>query len=91
MGIDRKWYLGTRFFQTISLAISHMASKHEGRRTQRKDDFIPQFYKLFNEYSEIIVIKRDQIGSNQLQRLQKELRGIAQMIVGKNVATIGAF
>ena len=40
---------------------------------------------LLNEYKKVAVVSLNMVGSAQLQRIKKHLRGTAEIIVGKNI------
>lgn len=51
---------------------------------QKKKDYAERLLSLMREYSKILVIGADNVGSSHFQRIRAELRGDAVILMGKN-------
>jgi large subunit ribosomal protein LP0 len=51
---------------------------------QRKRVYKDKLVGLLNEYSQIVVINVDNVGSSQLQQVRIKLRGMGKVLMGKN-------
>jgi len=51
---------------------------------ERKQAFFTKLAKLLEDYSRIIIVGADNVGSNQMQRIRKSMRGKAVLLMGKN-------
>merc|ERR1719261_1474757 len=58
-----------------------MASK---KAKERKYELAEDLIKLFSEYSKCLMVTVDNVGSNQLHLIRKDLRGKAVIYCGKN-------
>jgi len=52
--------------------------------TSRKQAYFSQLIKLLDEYSKILIVGADNVGSSQMQRIRRALRGKAVVLMGKN-------
>jgi len=59
------------------------AAKKGAIKQERKQNFFIKFSKLLEEYPKVIIASGDNVGSNQMQKIRIELRGKAQMVMGK--------
>jgi len=59
------------------------AAKKGAAKQERKQNFFIKFSKLLEEYPKVIIASGDNVGSNQMQKIRIELRGKAQMVMGK--------
>jgi len=50
----------------------------------KKAAYIAKFVALFDKYSRVLVVQCDNIGSAHMQKIRKQLRGQAVMLMGKN-------
>jgi large subunit ribosomal protein LP0 len=50
----------------------------------RKQAYFAKLGKLLEEYPKIIIVGADNVGSNQMQKVRKSLRGKAVLLMGKN-------
>jgi large subunit ribosomal protein LP0 len=50
----------------------------------RKQAYFAKLEKLFDEYTKILIVNADNVGSSQLQKIRKSLRGKAVLMMGKN-------
>jgi len=50
----------------------------------RKQAYFAKLGKLLEEYPKIIIVGADNVGSNQMQKIRKSLRGKAVLLMGKN-------
>lgn len=53
-------------------------------RKQKKDKLCKKLINLFQEYDKLFVVGVDMVGSKQMQKIRVELRGIGNMLLGKN-------
>jgi len=59
-------------------------SKGEGKKQIRKKKYWNHLASLLNEYTKIIVVAADNVGSKQMQQIRKALRGKGVLLMGKN-------
>lgn len=52
--------------------------------SQKKANYVNQLRNLSEEYSKILVVNADNVGSLQFQQIRKALRGTAVIVMGKN-------
>lgn len=66
--------------------MSGAAKKKKEKRTkkQKKEEYFVKLKSYLSTYSKIMVVIVDNIGSNQMQKIRKSLRGKAAMLMGKN-------
>jgi len=50
----------------------------------RKQAYFAKLAKLLEEYPKVMIVGADNVGSNQMQRIRKSLRGKAVILMGKN-------
>jgi len=50
----------------------------------RKQSYFAKLAKLLEEYPKIIIVGADNVGSNQMQKIRKSLRGKGILLMGKN-------
>ncbi|KAJ4830975.1 60s acidic ribosomal protein P2 [Turnera subulata] len=53
-------------------------------KTEKKIAYDSKLCQLLDEYSQILVVAADNVGSNQLQQIRKGLRGDSVVLMGKN-------
>lgn len=53
-------------------------------RAEKKSQYDKKLCRLVGEYSKILVVGADNVGSNQLQTIRKGLRGDSVVLMGKN-------
>eukprot|EP01116_Phalansterium_solitarium_P001751 TRINITY_DN11569_c0_g1_i1.p1 TRINITY_DN11569_c0_g1~~TRINITY_DN11569_c0_g1_i1.p1 ORF type:complete len:322 (-),score=102.53 TRINITY_DN11569_c0_g1_i1:177-1142(-) len=63
--------------------MSGAASAGSGRK-ERKATFFKKINKLLDEYSQILVVGADNVGSNHMQQIRLALRGKGVLLMGKN-------
>lgn len=51
---------------------------------ERKEEYFERLQSLLGEYNKAFIVGVDNVGSNQLQKTRIELRGKAEIIMGKN-------
>jgi large subunit ribosomal protein LP0 len=51
---------------------------------ERKKAYFERLVKYCDEYSKILIVEADNVGSNQLQKIRIQLRGKAAVLMGKN-------
>jgi len=61
-----------------------MADTAGERRRARKKVFRQKFEKLLESYQNCLIVGIDNVGSFQMQKVRKALRGRAEMVMGKN-------
>jgi large subunit ribosomal protein LP0 len=58
--------------------------KMSGAESARKQLYFSKLVQLLNEYSKIFIVGADNVGSNQMQKIRKSLRGKGVVLMGKN-------
>jgi large subunit ribosomal protein LP0 len=53
-------------------------------KTEKKAAYDSKLCQLLDEYSQILIVAADNVGSNQLQNIRKGLRGDSVVLMGKN-------
>ncbi|XP_050236009.1 60S acidic ribosomal protein P0-like [Mercurialis annua] len=53
-------------------------------KAQKKLDYDKKLCRLLDEYSQILIVAADNVGSNQLQSIRSGLRGDSVVLMGKN-------
>ena len=53
-------------------------------KADKKIAYDKKLCQLLDEYSQILVVAADNVGSNQLQNIRKGLRGDSVVLMGKN-------
>lgn len=53
-------------------------------KAQKKINYDQKLCRLLDEYSQILVVGADNVGSTQLQSIRKGLRGHSVILMGKN-------
>eukprot|EP01087_Luapelamoeba_hula_P007821 TRINITY_DN191_c0_g1_i1.p1 TRINITY_DN191_c0_g1~~TRINITY_DN191_c0_g1_i1.p1 ORF type:complete len:331 (-),score=83.19 TRINITY_DN191_c0_g1_i1:91-1083(-) len=56
----------------------------KGGKAARKDRYWSRLVSLLDEYSKILIVTADNVGSNQMQHIRKAMRGKAVLLMGKN-------
>lgn len=51
---------------------------------ERKEEYFEKMEALMDEYSKVLIVHADHVGSLQLQRIRQALRGTAVVLMGKN-------
>lgn len=51
---------------------------------QRKQAYVANLGQLVQEYTRILIVQADNVGSNQIQQIRKSTRGQAVLLMGKN-------
>jgi len=59
-------------------------SRGEGKKAIRKDRYWKHLIALLEEYTKILIVTADNVGSNQMQQIRRALRGHATLLMGKN-------
>jgi large subunit ribosomal protein LP0 len=64
-------------------------SAQKGKKTQvnkkeKKAEYFDKLYKLLQNYSRILIVLCDNIGSTHMQKIRRELRNKAVLLMGKN-------
>jgi len=54
------------------------------RRKERKKRYKEKFERALREYKNVLVVTVDNVGSLQLQKIRIALRGVAEIVMGKN-------
>lgn len=55
-----------------------------GEISQRKQDYFARLEKYFTDYSAVILVNADNVGSQQFHQIRMSLRGKAVILMGKN-------
>lgn len=53
-------------------------------KAEKKIAYDAKLCELLDEYSQILIVAADNVGSNQLQNIRKGLRGDSVVLMGKN-------
>ena len=53
-------------------------------KAEKKIAYDHKLCQLLDEYSQILIVAADNVGSNQLQNIRKGLRGDSVILMGKN-------
>lgn len=53
-------------------------------KRQKKGIYMDKLWQLLDEYSQILIVAADNVGSTQLQNIRKGLRGDSVLVMGKN-------
>jgi large subunit ribosomal protein LP0 len=66
-----------------------MSGQQKGKKKQvnkkeKKAVYFDKLYKLLQDYSRILIVLCDNIGSTHMQKIRRELRGQAVLLMGKN-------
>jgi large subunit ribosomal protein LP0 len=59
-------------------------SRGEGRKADRKKNYWNRLVSLLDEYTKVLVVAADNVGSNHMQKIRKAMRGNATLLMGKN-------
>jgi len=59
-------------------------SRGEGKKAERKKNYWTRLVSLLEEYSRVLIVTADNVGSNQMQKIRKAMRGKAVLLMGKN-------
>ena len=52
---------------------------------QRKQEYFEKLLNLLEKYNKLLVVNADNVGSHHMQTIRKNLRGKAEVLMGKNV------
>ena len=55
-------------------------------KAERKQKYFAKLIKLLDEYSKILLVTCDNVGSNHMQKIRQSVRGEAVILMGKNVS-----
>jgi len=61
-----------------------MSGKAGGNKKEKKAEYFTKIVNLLQDYSKILLVICDNIGSAHMQRIRKSLRGKAVLLMGKN-------
>jgi len=56
----------------------------KGERKERKAEYVQRLLSLVEEYPRIFLVNADNVRSKQLQHIRRDLRGKAEILMGKN-------
>jgi len=59
-------------------------SKGEGRKADRKKVYWTRLVSLLEEYTKVLIVAADNVGSNHMQKIRQAMRGSAVLLMGKN-------
>ena len=54
-------------------------------KAEKKVAYDVKLCQLLDDYSQVLIVAADNVGSNQLQNIRKGLRGDSIVLMGKNV------
>lgn len=74
------------FSHTWSSSSSKMAITKGGSRSkmEKKEIYSAKLRRLIDDYSKVLIVLADNVGSNQLQQIRQGLRGDSIVLMGKN-------
>ena len=52
----------------------------------RKEEYIARLHSLLGQYNKCFMVDADNVGSQQMHNIRHQLRGKAEVIMGKNVS-----
>jgi len=58
--------------------------KSQANKKEKKAEYFDKLYKLLQNYSRILIVLCDNIGSSHMQKIRRELRNKAILLMGKN-------
>jgi len=58
--------------------------KKDVSKKEKKSEYFEKLHKLLQDYNRILIVLCDNIGSAHMQRIRRELRGKAVLLMGKN-------
>jgi len=58
--------------------------KKDVSKKEKKSEYFEKLHNLLQEYTRILIVLCDNIGSSHMQRIRRELRGKAVLLMGKN-------
>jgi large subunit ribosomal protein LP0 len=58
--------------------------KKDISKKEKKSEYFEKLHKLLQDYNRILIVLCDNIGSAHMQRIRRELRGKAVLLMGKN-------
>lgn len=53
-------------------------------KAEKKVQYDKKLCRLLNEYTQVLIVAADNVGSNQMQNIRKGLRGDSIVLMGKN-------
>eukprot|EP00126_Sphaerothecum_destruens_P014263 Sdes_comp24603_c0_seq1m22445 len=53
-------------------------------KAERKAQYFTKLIGYFDEYTKVFIVESDNVGSNQMQQIRMQLRGEAEILMGKN-------
>jgi large subunit ribosomal protein LP0 len=53
-------------------------------KAEKKQNYDTKLCQLLDEFTQILVVNADNVGSNQLQSIRRGLRGDSVVLMGKN-------
>jgi len=59
-------------------------SRGEGKKAERKKGYWTRLVALLDEYTRVLVVTADNVGSKHMQQIRKAMRGKAVLLMGKN-------
>jgi large subunit ribosomal protein LP0 len=59
-------------------------SRGEGKKADRKKSYWTRLVSLLDEYTRVLVVTADNVGSKHMQQIRKAMRGKAVLLMGKN-------
>lgn len=59
-------------------------SRGEGKKAERKKNYWTRLVALLDEYTRVLVVTADNVGSKHMQQIRKAMRGKAVLLMGKN-------
>ena len=56
----------------------------KAERAAKRKEYFPRLYRLLEEYSRLLIVSADHVGSRQLASIRIALRGKGEVLMGKN-------
>lgn len=56
----------------------------KAERAAKRREYFPRLFKLLQDYSRLLIVSADNVGSRQMAEIRVALRGKAQVLMGKN-------
>jgi len=66
------------------MSAQQKSKKSQLNKKEKKAEYFEKLHKLLQEYNRILIVQCDNIGSSHMQKIRRELRGKAVLLMGKN-------
>ena len=68
----------------LTRILTHEPPASKSLKVDKKDTYGAKLCQLLDEYTQILIVAADNVGSNQLQNIRSGLRGDSVVLMGKN-------